>query len=299
MACVYLGEIYHREESHKDLNKAIEWYERASLHCPDRNQPLVKKAEIYEELGYYQKMLDTTTLIVSVERTNPFPRLFLCVNKNMYYDTGNYVHDLHGRALELVENNKNQPNFNINSSYDKRIFVMDNFYENPYDVREQALQMQFIDDLDWYKGRRTKEQIIYPNTKETFEKIIGQKITNWSEEYGMCGVFQSCNAEDALVYHYDEQQFAGMIYLTPGAPYQCGTSLWAHKDTKIRHTNDDKSDIVFDGGFYDKTKFELVDVVGNVFNRLVIFNGKCIHSASEYFGQTIEDSRLFHMFFFD
>ena len=56
---------------------------------------------------------------------------------------------------------------------------------------------------------------------------------------------------------------------------------------------------IMSGGFFDKTKFEVVDVVGNVFNRLVIFNGKCFHSASEYFGQTIEDSRLFHMFFFD
>jgi len=32
---------------------------------------------------------------------------------------------------------------------------------------------------------------------------------------------------------------------------------------------------------------------------LVLFDAKCIHAATEYFGQTKEDSRLFHLFFFD
>ena len=52
-------------------------------------------------------------------------------------------------------------------------------------------------------------------------------------------------------------------------------------------------------GFYDKTKFELVDTAGNVFNRLVLFDAKCIHSANEYFGTNLTNSRLFHLFFFD
>jgi len=90
-----------------------------------------------------------------------------------------------------------------------------------------------------------------------------------------------------------------MVYLTPNAPFECGTSMYAHKETRARHISDPGIDIAFDGGFYDSTKFELVDVVGNVFNRLVIFNGKCIHAASKYFGKDLEDSRLFHMFFFD
>jgi len=186
----------------------------------------------------------------------------------------------------------------INLQYNKRIFVIDNFYSDPYAVREFALQQEFHDDLRYYKGRRTHQQFYVPGTKKSFEDIIGQKINIW-EQYDMCGVFQSCNPEDALVYHTDTQEWAGMVYLTPDAPFQCGTSMYAHKETKSRHTSDPGYEKAFNGGYYDKTKFELVDVIGNVFNRLVIFNGKCIHAASEYFGQTVEDSRLFHMFFFD
>lgn len=184
------------------------------------------------------------------------------------------------------------------SNYNKRIFVVDNFYSDPYSVREYALQQEFIADLRYYKGKRTEEKFFVPGTKKVFESIIGQPITAW-DEYGMNGVFQTCNPEDPLVYHTDLQEWAGMIYLTPNAPFECGTSMYAHKETKARHVSDPGIEVAFSGGYYDKSKFELVDTIGNVFNRLVIFNGKCIHSASQYFGQSLEDSRLFHMFFFD
>jgi hypothetical protein len=51
--------------------------------------------------------------------------------------------------------------------------------------------------------------------------------------------------------------------------------------------------------FVDKTPYEMVDTVGNIFNRLVIFDGGLIHAASEYFGWDIPSSRLFHMYFFN
>jgi hypothetical protein len=51
------------------------------------------------------------------------------------------------------------------SEYDKRIFVVDNFYTNPYSVREYALQQEFIEDLRYYKGKRTKEKFFVPGTK--------------------------------------------------------------------------------------------------------------------------------------
>ena len=44
---------------------------------------------------------------------------------------------------------------------------------------------------------------------------------------------------------------------------------------------------------------EVVDVAGNVYNRLVLFSGGNIHAASEYFGDCLENCRLWQMFFFD
>ena len=51
--------------------------------------------------------------------------------------------------------------------------------------------------------------------------------------------------------------------------------------------------------FLDSTKWEEIDRIGNKFNRLAIWDARLIHAASQYFGQNVYDSRLFHMFFFD
>jgi hypothetical protein len=39
--------------------------------------------------------------------------------------------------------------------------------------------------------------------------------------------------------------------------------------------------------------------IANVYNRLVLFDSKNIHAAINYFGDTKENSRFFHLFFFD
>jgi hypothetical protein len=125
------------------------------------------------------------------------------------------------------------------------------------------------------------------------------------EDGGINGRFQTCTAGTPLVYHCDAQQWAGMVYLTPDAPPQCGTSFFRHKETKIRHNYEinwesgDGNRVFNQHTFLDGTPYELVDKIGNVFNRLVIFDGGLIHSASEYFGWDIPSSRLFHMFFFN
>lgn len=181
--------------------------------------------------------------------------------------------------------------------YKKRLWVVDDFYENPYEVRNYALRQEYEKESSWYKGRRTTTQHYIPGTIEAIESIMGHKITEWSS-HGMCGRFQFCTPEDPVVYHWDSQSWAGMVYLTPNAPFQTGTSFYAH-NSGIRHESDENSYSAFLGGYFDKTQFNLVDTVGNVFNRLVLFDAKCIHAASEYFGTNIQNSRLFHIFFFD
>ena len=74
----------------------------------------------------------------------------------------------------------------------------------------------------------------FPGLKERFEEIMGKKITKW-EEHGMNGRFQYCWGGQPQVWHCDSQQWGGMLYLTPDAPYSCGTSLYAHKKTRARN----------------------------------------------------------------
>jgi len=186
----------------------------------------------------------------------------------------------------------------INLNPSPTLWVIDNFYQDPMAVREFALTQEFYFS-DYHRGKRTEHQFEIPGTLETFEKIMGKKISNWMETHGMCGRFQHCTCEDALVYHSDAQTWAATVYLTPNAPYECGTSLLAHKKTGIRHVSAIGSDVIWKNKHLDPTPWEHIDIVANVFNRLVIWDAKCPHAASKYFGYDKYDSRLFHMFFFD
>ena len=47
------------------------------------------------------------------------------------------------------------------------------------------------------------------------------------------------------------------------------------------------------------TKWELVDRIGNKYNRLIMYRGDHFHMSLDYFGQDLYDGRLFQTFFFD
>ena len=182
----------------------------------------------------------------------------------------------------------------------KRAIIVDNFYKDPDAVREYALQQEFFEG-DAYVGRRTNQQFLFPGLRDSFQSIIGSRITKW-EEYGMNGRFQHNNAGDPLVYHADGQRWAGMIYLTPDAPPWSGTNMLRHRETKIHHTSQvvsDMSEIFNQKTFLDPSPYETVDKFGNIYNRLTLFDGNNIHAAGGYFGWDKESARLWHMFFFD
>lgn len=199
----------------------------------------------------------------------------------------------HGAAHEIT-------NFSCKriSGYIPSFVVVDNFYDDVDSIRKFALSLDFVYHPDYHKGKRTDAVYRFDGLKESFESILHCKIKNWTK-YGVNGCFQYCIGGDQLVYHQDFQEYAGIIFLTPDAPPQTGTSFHRSKHTnKMKTTNDDFS-IVFNKGFLDPTEFEVVDVVGNVYNRLVLFDAQQIHAASNYFGNTLDNGRLFQLFFFD
>ena len=201
----------------------------------------------------------------------------------------------------------NSDRFRVNPNANKRVHVVDDFYEDPMAVREHAL-LQYYNDDPGYLGLRTRKQFFFDGVKEKFEEILQRKITKW-EDYGMNGRFQSNIAGTKLVYHCDSQSWAAAVYLSPDAPYYTGTSFWAVKNydagqlgtaNSIRHNSHPDLDLAFNQHtFVDRSPYELVDTVGNVFNLLVIWDAGLIHSASEYCGWDINSSRLFQIFFFD
>ena len=61
--------------------------------------------------------------------------------------------------------------FRLNEHASKRLFVVDNFYADPYGVRDVALSMEFKQDIRFYKGYRSTESYISQEIKEALDKI--------------------------------------------------------------------------------------------------------------------------------
>ena len=123
--------------------------------------------------------------------------------------------------------------------------------------------------------------------------------SNASEIYN--GAFQYTTSRDRSWIHIDGyNNWAGVLYLTPDAPLSSGTSFYQFYDGTMCKSDRDllKNNKEIDRWSQDLTKWKEIDKVGNVFNRLILFNSNRYHMSRDYFGDTKENSRLFQVFFF-
>ena len=186
-------------------------------------------------------------------------------------------------------------------------YIIDDFYSDVDEVREFALKQDFSVRGN-YPGPRTKS-FINDSVKETIEDVVKPFYGNvkyWGdEEY--TGAYQFTTSRDRSWIHADQTtKWAGVCYLTPNAPLSAGTGLFRHKDTGLTMAPKNK-----DGSYNDEllskiyneaqdmTKWELVDNLANVYNRLVLYRGDHFHMSMDYFGQDLYDGRLFQTFFFN
>lgn len=173
------------------------------------------------------------------------------------------------------------------------IIVVDDFYANPDSVRAFALQQNF-DILGNYPGKRTKS-FLTNDVKEAIEKIVNIPVIKWFEE-SYTGSFQIALKDSITWIHTDHfNNWAGVLYLTPNAPSNAGTGLYLHKPTNSMTKKDDPN-YVYDTRTED---YELYDVIANKYNRLILFRSDIFHDAQGYFGDSLENGRLFQLFFFN
>jgi hypothetical protein len=191
------------------------------------------------------------------------------------------------------------------------LIVVDNFYNNAQGTRDYILTQEFSVKGN-FPGQRT---ISYANEHlrdiiQTYVAPFGGRITDFPMPFSSKteedkaiynGSFQYTTSRERSWIHADGwNNWAGVLYLTPDAPLSAGTAFYRFKngeyseeDAAILNTEDQT-----DKCSQDLTKWEQVDRVGNVFNRLILFNSKRFHMSMDYFGDTKENSRLFQVFFF-
>ena len=182
----------------------------------------------------------------------------------------------------------------------KNIIIIDNFYTNVDATREFILNQPF-NITGNFPGKRTKS-FATDEVKKIFEKEIGRKISYWPETYN--GSFQYTTKNIDSWIHRDLTTWAAILYLTPDAPLSSGTGFFRHKRTGIENKyqydmsgKDIQEELDCDSN--NIKKWDMVDYVGNKYNRLVLFQGSRNHRSMEYFGENKYDGRLFQLWFFD
>jgi hypothetical protein len=188
-----------------------------------------------------------------------------------------------------------------------QLLITDQFYNDVDALREFALQQDFSIKGN-YPGNRTIS-FLNDSIKETIESIIephAGKVVYWSEDQ-YTGAFQYTTSYERSWIHADSTtNWAGICYLTPNAPHTAGTGIFRHKETGLIRAPKNEDGTVnrelmnyIGKDSQDMTKWDLVDIVGNVYNRLVLYRGDLFHMSLDYFGTNLYDGRLFQTFFFN
>ena len=176
------------------------------------------------------------------------------------------------------------------------IVVVDDFYNDPDQVRSQALLMSF-DYKGRYPGRRTppfqSESLQQKIQDHLIPRIAPEPDGNFRFQ------FQIATAAETSWVHTDQNStYAGVLYLTPNAPPDSGTSFYRHRATGF-YRFDEAQQPMLDREGGDDSKWEETDRIANKYNRLVLYDSKLFHRSTRYFGDDLQTGRLFQVFFFN
>lgn len=188
------------------------------------------------------------------------------------------------------------------------VIIVDDFYGiDPMIPRNFALSQEF-QTYGNYPGQRTRTWH-YNELRNCIQGLVqqaGGNITQF-EDIQYNGSYQYTTKHDSSWIHCDQTtMWAGVCYLTPDAPLNSGTALYRHKQTGLysapRHADGSYDEETMNHIYQDSrdiSKWDMVDMVSNKFNRLVLYRGDLFHSSMEYFGEDKETGRLFQTFFFN
>ena len=166
--------------------------------------------------------------------------------------------------------------------------IIDNFLPYPNIVRSWALQQEFQNCEETTKrtglkntwpGYRTNTinelDMDYANVVLSRIAHIARVNFGVSENLQIASSFQLTMEKDgnSWIHKDDDSLVAGLLYLSPNAPVESGTIL------------------------YSEPPHKEIDIIGNVYNRLIMYRSDVYHKSNKYFGDTIQNGRLTQVFF--
>jgi hypothetical protein len=195
------------------------------------------------------------------------------------------------------------------------ITCVDNFFDNPDEVRKLALSLDFNTKEGRYPGVRTQElHEVAPDYFHYFcRKLFGlfynidEVELSWVVKtcFQMIEPFKEDGTNFGWVHKDQSNLFAGIIYLTPDADLNSGTSIFKPKKLGFDPINtDQKIKLYTDHVVTEEIKKSLkesndryVETVDfkNIYNRFVCWGGNEFHAANSFY--TGNEPRLTQVFF--
>ena len=196
------------------------------------------------------------------------------------------------------------------------IIIIDDFYENPDEVRKFALESDYPDpgSTYTYPGRNSSRSYYSDDVHQKFESIFKCKLIAGPNN----GYFRLSLEKDSFKQdvHVDPGQLWGSV-LFLNTPDQCidegGTSFWKHKISNsefcplsdaqanlygFQNANQAWRTTVYGDGL-DRDKWIRYLLCPMKYNRLVIFRTDMWHSHTYNFGDCLENGRLVQLSFFN
>ena len=190
------------------------------------------------------------------------------------------------------------------------ITVYDNFFEDPNNVRNKALEQDFYycDEFnatgDVFHGQQSLScEKILPDIYKEFNKKILSFMPN--NNVTTNALFQRQTKDDYRNIHQDgTSSLGGLIYLDDNPAFNTGTCFFRHKETgwdgieeanisgTTAITQADKELDPSKGKMQGQDNFEKHSVIGNKFNRMIMYDSNMFHRA-----EGAEDERLTLAFF--
>lgn len=147
----------------------------------------------------------------------------------------------------------------LNQNPISNLWIVDNFYKESDNIRKIALN---------------KPEMLQDINKliPCFEKIMRVKLSGFDKYKN--GEIISTIGDNPTIIQQSDSSYRAILFLTPNAPVSGGVTLYNNDYTPV-------------------------DIIGNVYNRLVIFNSKYFYAISHNFGKDTATGRLIQTFAFD
>jgi hypothetical protein len=194
--------------------------------------------------------------------------------------------------------------------------VIDDFYDDPDLIRHYALGQEFFKgERGSWPGIRTE---LLHRTDRDFFNVFSKKIWDIIKTYRSTDIlelqtgFQLIDETYGRGWVHDDDPtmaVAGVIYLSPDPIEGSGTTIYddAPDFNGEKYSEIFMKDVLVatpeERAQYAKYRDEQISffkpntIVDNVYNRLVMFDSRCWHSADKFFGTTKDDTRLTQVFF--